>query len=177
MEAKIIGFFQTVSRLLSEYDLKMDQLAKLKSAVQDHEHQLQICSSIDVKLLKIPSIQERTKRALLLKIKDKIEAMNCQILEIISGLKNDVELLFAKFDKMSGQCENQFVTWALEICRTFQQHYLKCEFLSQQQAENDNKEEEDLSDRILKHSVKDKKPEKSLSWEFSFEEKQHLRCK
>lgn len=165
-----------MSRLLTEYEQKMDQLVKLKSAVADHEEQFLICSKLDVQSLKIASIQQRTKNALLLKISDKIESLKSQMLEIISGVKSNVDLLFAKFDKIQSN-DSQFVSWALEVCHTFNQHYIKCELLKEHATVNDatnDEEEEDISDQIFKHRSRTTKPGKRLQFHFSHEEKQHL---
>ena len=184
MESKIQGIFQTLSRLLPEYEKRTELCTKLQNQIADHDKQLEICSSIIIEDLKIDSINEEVKSLIVQKLQDKCDQLKMDLQDQVSWFQSNSDLLKIKLKKCFDQnlCpdneENikmcQQLTKASEISHLLNNHAKKCKYLCQQQSENDA--EEDNIDELLglKHTKVKNTTELSKTFDLSATDVIHI---
>jgi len=171
MEAKIQGIFQTISRILLEYQKRTELCTKLKNQIEDHNKQLQICQSINIEDLNINYITEETKILLLKKLEDKLNNLHTDLESQIQWFESNCELVQNKLKKCFDQNispnseENikicQQMTQISEISHLLNNHAQKCKYLVDQ---NSNEEIEGNIDEIFGLS-----PRRAQKFDHSFD--------
>lgn len=181
MDSKIQGIFQTLSRLLPEYEKRTELCTKLQNQIEDHDKQLEICSSVSIEDLKVDGINEEVKRLVIQKLQDKCDQLKIDLQEQVSWFQSNSDLLKTKLKKCFDQnlCpdneENikmcQQLTKASEISHLLSNHAKKCKYLCLQQSENDAEVEDNIDELLgLKHTKEKKQSELSKTFDLSAKE-------
>ena len=182
MEAKIQGIFQTISRILLEYEKRTELCTKLKNQIEDHNKQLQICQSINIEDLNINYITEETKILLLNKLEDKLNNLHSDLEAQIQWFESNCDLVQNKLKKCFEQNispnseENikfcQQMTQVSEISHLLNNHAQKCKYLVDQNSNEEDVTEENI-DEIF--GLSRTKPEKfDDSFDLNAQDKQKM---
>ncbi len=90
------SFFQTVIKLLPQYEEKIKSCQDLTDEINDHYEQLSVCKSVDVADLNSKLFNEALKSELLLKISDKINASMASLRSEVSWFRERASEISAK---------------------------------------------------------------------------------